>query len=185
MQRLQKQEPTPLLLPLQNQGRPVQQTPTEQCAAPPRVVPKRIVSKGRYAALLGRKIGFSTFGLALLFFCLLSALTMVFALVVLRTELNNRADKILFPIVTSLLGVGALYLGHLGRRTIREAKQIETGVPLTRANTADLPAPDSLVRASAEPMQEPQAVLLRAATESVERHEEQLVRASAGGTEQA
>ena len=37
---------------------------------------------------------------------------------------------------------------------------------LTRANTADLPAPDSLVRASAEPMQEQQAVLLRAATET-------------------
>ena len=58
------------------------------------------------------------------------------------------------------------------------------GVPLTRANIGHLPAPDSLVRASAEPVQEQQSVLLRAATEGMERHEEQLVRASTGGTEQ-
>ena len=66
---------------------------------------------------------------------------------------------------------------------LRQAIKVDPGVPLTRANTADLPAPDSLVRASAEPVQEQQAVLLRAATETQERHEEQLVRASAGGTE--
>ena len=66
---------------------------------------------------------------------------------------------------------------------MKEMIYIDPGVPLTRANTADLPAPDSLVRASAEPVQEQQAVLLRAATETAERHEEQLVRALAGGTE--
>jgi hypothetical protein len=83
----------------------------------------------------------------------------------------------------SLLGGISLFFGYAGQLAIKEAKQTDPGVPLTRANTANLPAPDSLVRASAEPMQEQQAVLLRAATETQERHEEQLVRASAGGTE--
>ncbi len=60
------------------------------------------------------------------------------------------------------------------------ANQINLGVPLTRFNTADLPAPDSLVRASSEPMQAQQAVLLRAAAEGQDRHEEELVRAVEG-----
>ena len=61
--------------------------------------------------------------------------------------------------------------------------QIDPGVPVTRANNADLLAPESLVRASVEPTQEQQAVLLRAATPGVERDEEQkeqLLRANTG-----
>lgn len=65
-----------------------------------------------------------------------------------------------------------------------KAQNINPGVPLTRANIVDLPAPDSLVRASTEPVQEQQAVLLRAATDTQEWQVEQLVRASAGGKEQ-
>ncbi len=53
-------------------------------------------------------------------------------------------------------------------------------VPLTRANTADLPAPESLVRASSEPRQEQEAVLLRAAARSVGTPPEQLVRPAEG-----
>lgn len=51
-------------------------------------------------------------------------------------------------------------------------------VPLTRANTAGLPAPDSLVRASQEPLQAQQKILLRPALETTERQEEELLRAS-------
>ena len=71
---------------------------------------------------------------------------------------------------------------RMSNAVLDRVDQMNNVVPLTRANTADLPAPESLVRASAEPVQEPQAVLLRAATTTQEKHEEQLVRA-AGGTE--
>ena len=52
--------------------------------------------------------------------------------------------------------------------------------PPTDTNNADLPARQTLVRASSEPMQVQQAVLLRAATEGQETPAEQLVRASVG-----
>ena len=45
---------------------------------------------------------------------------------------------------------------------------------------ADLPAPDSLVRASAEPLQAQEAVLPRAAAEGMETQKGKLVRASTG-----
>ena len=60
---------------------------------------------------------------------------------------------------------------------LRDEIKKEKIIPITRANTADLPAPDSLVRASSEPLQAQDAVLLRAVEERQEKHEEQLLRA--------
>ena len=57
---------------------------------------------------------------------------------------------------------------------------IDPGLPLTRANTADLPASDSLVRASSRPLQIQETVLLRAVAEGQNMPHDQLVRASAG-----
>ena len=69
-------------------------------------------------------------------------------------------------------------LGSASKASLDRAETIDPGVPLTRHNVADLPAPDSLVRASSEPMQAQQAVLLRAAAQGQETLPEQLVRAS-------
>jgi hypothetical protein len=74
----------------------------------------------------------------------------------------------------------SLFFLYVSIRAVKRVRRAKVWVTLARANTADLPAPDSLVRASAEPVQEQQAVLLRAATEGTETHEEQLVRASEG-----
>jgi hypothetical protein len=63
---------------------------------------------------------------------------------------------------------------------VKEGKEIDIGVPFTRANTADLPPADSLVRASDEPLQEQNSVLLRAATHGPETRPEELVRATVG-----
>lgn len=49
---------------------------------------------------------------------------------------------------------------------------------LNRANAADLPAQESLVRASAAPVEEPQTVLLRAANPNNLTPVEQLLRPS-------
>ena len=78
------------------------------------------------------------------------------------------------------VGVGMMMIRIVGTKVVQHSDKIDAGVPLTRANTASLPDLDSLVRASSEPEQEQQAVLLRAASEGVERHEEQLVRAVEG-----
>ena len=83
--------------------------------------------------------------------------------------------------IVALFGLAYVH-GTFGYNQIIEAARTDPGVPFTRMNTADLPASESLVRASEEPTHEHQTVLLRAAIETTERHEEQLVRA-AGGTE--
>lgn len=71
------------------------------------------------------------------------------------------------------------FLGRKGNESWTAVRQME---PLTRANAADLSAPESLVRASSELMQALASVLLRAAAEGEETPPEQLVR-PAGGAE--
>lgn len=55
-----------------------------------------------------------------------------------------------------------------------------TGVEHFHVDIADIPASDSLVHNSAEPLQAQESVLLRAATETTETQEAQLLRASGG-----
>lgn len=58
----------------------------------------------------------------------------------------------------------------------------KTRILLIRSNVNALPAPDSLMRPSQEPLQTQQSVLPRAAIETrQEKQEEELLRASAGG----
>lgn len=57
-------------------------------------------------------------------------------------------------------------------------KEIKPGVPLPRANSADLPAWTALFALPKNHPQEQEAVLLRAAAQGVETPPEQLVRAS-------
>lgn len=76
-------------------------------------------------------------------------------------------------------GAGIKWATEAGLK--KTAQSIDV-LPLTRANTADIPAPKSLVRASSEPMQIQEAVLLRAAEAEQEKHEEQLLRAVGEGT---
>lgn len=86
-----------------------------------------------------------------------------------------------YTIVSASLGLLTYYFTRSAIHGIVRAKSIDPGVPLTRANTGDLPASDSLVRASEEPLQAQQNILLRAATETLESQEEELLRASVGG----
>ncbi len=95
------------------------------------------------------------------------------------TDIPTAAGMIVLPFI-GLLAAGNVWLIFAMMKT---AKKIDMGVPVTRVNAADLPAPDSLVRASQEPLQAQEGVLLRAATQTQDRHEEQLLRAAAGGQE--
>jgi hypothetical protein len=74
-------------------------------------------------------------------------------------------------------GVGCMLL-RLAERTMQEAMVQLDVVPLTRANESDLRAPDVLVRASQEPLEEQRAELLRAVRREPEARPEQLLRAT-------
>lgn len=141
---------------------------------------RRIVSKREYAVRVGNKTGTALFAFIMLFFCMvgvvLTSVFLVFALFHLQSF-----ETLFLALLFAALFAGSLYLGHLGRRTLREARQMDTGVPVTRANTGDLPVSDSLVRASQESTQAQQAVLLRASATTEEKREEQLLRALSGG----
>ena len=143
---------------------------------------RRMVSKEEYIRQIGNKASLSCYGVMLLILAFVCVLTIALIFSVLSGLFKTHS---VYPVLVSfILSFGPLYLGYLGVRLLQEASQYPMGVPLTRANTGDLPAPESLVRASEEPLQAQQSVLLRAATETTEEHKEQLLRASTGGQEQ-
>ena len=137
---------------------------------------KRIVSKGEYARQVVTK--------SILLF--LGAIVSINIFVCLRNLLRlwlTRPEGIPVSIGFAFICVAAVMLACYGltmATAIRGVRRIHVDVPLTRANTANLPAPDSLVRASSEPMQVQQTVLLRAAAEGMETPPEQIARTVIG-----
>lgn len=98
------------------------------------------------------------------------------------------ASIALILLILLLLFLGGVAIGCTGIASVlflvREtAKSIQKRKSFLAAKTANIPASESLVRASSEPMQAQQAILLRAASETTETHEEQLLRASVEGQE--
>jgi len=141
---------------------------------------KRIVSKRQYAAGVGKVTALTSLTIALL---LAGGIAGRVALSLLRDMHNSTGifedDWGMGQPLILLIGVGCLLFLSLGAYTMKYTRKIDIGVPLSRANTSDLPADESLVRASQEPMQEQQSILLRAATEVQQTPPEQLLRASA------
>lgn len=156
---------------------------------------KRIVSKGAYAAAMGQK---AALGAGTLILFLLTTLLFLIALIAFFAGVSAWAGD--WPVwdgpfgvatVTPVLkmkcwavslvciaaGAGIKWATEAGLK--KTAQSIDV-LLLTRANTAALPAPDSLVRASSEPVQAQEAVLLRAAAQGQETPAEELVRASVG-----
>ena len=142
---------------------------------------KKIVTKRQYLARMGDKAGTSLFAMILLFFCGLGMLMTLIALI--ASLFGGILVHGLFPLlvlvfVLAMLGSGSWYLGYLGRRTLKEARQIDTGIPLTRNNIGELEAEESLVRASEQPLLPQQHVLLRPAAGMEETSAEHLLRPS-------
>jgi hypothetical protein len=138
---------------------------------------KRIVSKGKYLVNTGKKATLSSFGAVVFLLGIVSAVIICFKVVPVFWSSPNAITGLLLVLI---LGGGSSALIYLGRKAVKEGKELDTGVPFTRANTADLPPADSLVRASDEPVQEQKTILLRAATHGQETRPEELVRAAVG-----
>src|SRR5579871_4510450 len=134
----------------------------------------RIVSKGQYVKAQSKRIGVGASGCGLLLLATICAGATIWLLVFLLLGWWTALGAVLC--VAS--GVATFWLGKWGFDNLRHAEAIDPGIPLTRKVAATLPSNESLVRASEEPTQEQQIVLLRAATHDHTTPAEQLLKPS-------
>jgi len=129
------------------------------------MLPKRIVSKAEYARVQARyvrqsvqSVPFLIMGFACINTAFAAALILVFS-----PRHHHMSNGFLFctTLFCTALGYMLLKVGFVTKRKV-ESENVDIA-PLTRANIADLPASESLVRASGAPMQEQETALLRAA----------------------
>lgn len=135
---------------------------------------RRIVSKTRFVACLAsrgahRAVGWLMFTCALVF--------VLIVLVILTGVVREGMPPIHDAII--VVGFGLLCIREailIGQRSLKHASLMEPLAPLTRRTAADLPEPESLVRASEEPVQAAGKVLLRAVRDTQEEPVEELLR---------
>jgi excisionase family DNA binding protein len=142
----------------------------------------RIVSKSRYLRYLSQKAALDGAGTLLFVFGIVGAAACVVLLFIdVWWSLGEPVDddpRGLVGLPVCLLAGGLFVLmAQSGFRQMKKAERLEPLVPLTRQTADQLPAEQSLVRASSEPSEQ-QAVLLRAAAGSPETAPEQLLRAT-------
>ncbi len=157
---------------------------------------KQIVSKGEYAAMKILALGLS--GSSVLCILFPAVLLLNFAFIYYKdaqaqvlchsrrcsmVQMDDSGWEVAGAFIYLSCTFPLLPIAYASWRGSRNRwKAVHTMQPLTRANTADLPAFNTLARASFEPPQAQQAVLLRAAAQGHETPLEQLVR-PAGGLE--
>ena len=110
---------------------------------------KRIVSKGAFAWAVAKSFEILVAGMT----AFAGAFTGVLFLIVKMLEYGKTQRLgLLVACLCVLVIIGLFYNSDAWFHYLdKKSKSVDLGVPLTRANTADLPAPDSLVRASQEP----------------------------------
>jgi hypothetical protein len=151
----------------------------------PPQINKRIVSKAEYIQVQGKKVSLAASGsmlalLGMLCICLMICSGICFILCFFDAVYGYEGNYVLglkgSVVATMLFGCFGYWCEIVGDAASKRSEKIEAVFPLTRANTANLPAPESLLRASVEPVQGQEAVLLRAASQGEERREEHLLK---------
>jgi len=148
----------------------------------PKKKPKRIVSRAEYVKIQSIRLGLNVSSLCLLLLAIsaaLFALACMAGLVLSLPYLFTWAYITLLGLAVVIIGTGVLFTLVL-IKSVNKTKSLEDVVLATRANTADLPAVDSLVRASVKPEQAEADVLLRPTTEVQQTPPEQLLRSTTG-----
>lgn len=139
-----------------------------------RTTQKRLVSKAEYARILARNAMMTTICAICLIIAGLSALACmcIFLYVGIKGFSVHDASR---PIVLLLVVfVLSLACGASAKRKVENAEEVQ---PATRKVVETLPVEDILVRGSEAP-QTPETVLLRAASNTAETPQEQLLRPS-------
>ena len=140
---------------------------------------KRIVSKGAYVKAQGQRASIGVLVVCLwgmTFICGLIALAYGGGLVAFFTGWHKSSGMTaaMYLAMVMVFGAGTAIFWKWADKALLASYAIHPGIPLTRANFSRIPAPESLVRASSEPMQAQESVLLRAAAEEETRPEEML-----------
>ena len=146
-------------------------------------ISRRIVSKREYAAVQAKRGGLTAAALILgiiyvvyvyaaVKYCIWLGLSLALGGTVTGIVPGYFVALVLMPLAFSCI--------RWMQRSIRAIEFIQRVIPVTRANSRNLPLPDSLVRASTEPVQEQGSILLRAAASRDEKHMDQLLQASMG-----
>ena len=160
----------------------------------PTMTGKRIVSKGEYIQTeinrVSCMVGATILLLLLLPMCLVSMLFGFWSIIILVVSVWTVSGTgfqagLLLLIASLVLGALIYILWKLSLAGLNYSEKTGDLLPLTRANLAEVPVFETLVRASQEPVQLQENILLRQAMEEQERHQEQLLRASTGGQEKA
>ena len=149
---------------------------------------KKIVGKGEYvlrrafqgglAFSCACAIGVALFtGMAAIINLLGVVATLVYA-IERHHLLEESTDVVKYLVWVVVLGGVSWLSWRVASATAKKSTE-NLVVPLTRANTGHLPTSGTLVRASTEPVQAQQAVLLRAA-QGVDTQAEEMLRASVG-----
>jgi hypothetical protein len=146
-----------------------------------------VVSKWRYLGHLGTKTILRSVGCVSMAFTVIAGMFAVFFVVdhFYPTLVNNdltpgsQAAMIAGLTVFALIAMPVLrFIGLL----FATAARMDPVVPLTRNTAADLPETESLVRASTEPPQQQETVLLRAAQSDAATPSQELLRPGVSGS---
>ncbi len=155
----------------------------------PKTTDKRIVSKSAYVAIRIAQGSLYVSGISLMAIAGLSFLTSAacglhfmrcIALLVKTLDRTLFVNISLYGTAMGMLAGAAYLLGKAGYMAVTKAENLPEFLPLTPETVEATPALNSLVRASEEPSQVQEAVLLRATIQEQETPPEQLVRASVG-----
>lgn len=137
---------------------------------------KRIVSKGAYAKAQSIRLGLGMFGSGAFLIAIVSGIAACFCtlsvpIAFMFAVYDHEWRELLYVLISLffLCTFGCIFVGLccLGTAAMKKVN-VSKIIPLTRANVADLPVTDTLVRASQEPMQAQGGVLLRAAVEEMQ-----------------
>jgi len=116
--------------------------------------------------------------------CLLISLFLLYmGLPPWRNDPGNMGIELFFAVC--FFGVLCFGTGWIASKLFKAAAAVEKVAPLTRYNTGELPAAETLVRPSERPITLCQTELLRAAGQGAETASEQLLRAAPGNMDDA
>jgi len=141
---------------------------------------KRIVSKGEYIEIIGgRFVGYSALSILFLFGISGMIFTGLGACKILLTMMRGGDNVGLLPFIliviipAFLLSMGMTVMARAGFKSIAEEEAV---VPLTRQTALDIPAEESLVRASSAQTLADETILLRPAQAQANTASEELLR---------